>query len=284
MTIDAKTCGMDIPIGDLVPLNKRDANFKNSRGYRRLLATITAVGLIEPLAVYPENGRYVILNGFMRYKVCEEIGVTMLPCRIYQDKDAYTFNHMVNNISGFQEMRMLRKSLDKLDEQTVADVFGLKSIRYRLAPTLLKQLHPQVAKAYENESIGRNCVKEMTSVLPDRQVEILKEMKTKHNYSLAFLRALILGTPEQQKNPHRSFRKAWSKDPSKRKLLVARLDEAARQHDFYSSLYRRYSTDLLKICFYVRQLLTNPGLAAYLEGKQPDIFSNLKSIVFETPG
>jgi len=284
MNSDAKTYGLDIPMGELVPLNKRDANYKNSRGYRRILATIKAVGLIEPLAVYRENGHYVILNGYLRYKACEELGADTLPCRIYKDKDAYTFNRMVNHISGFQEMGMLRKSLEKLDEKIVAEVFGLKSIQYRLAPTLLKQLHPQVAKAYENEILGRNCAQEMISVLPDRQVEILKEMKAKHNYSMSFLRALILGTPDQQKNPNRSIRKAWSKDPSKRKLLVARLDEAAQQHDFYSSLYRRYSTDLLKMCFYIRQLLTNSSLAAYLQENKPDIFSNLKSIVFEPQG
>lgn len=283
MDIDVKTCGLDIPIEELVPLNIRDASYKNSRGYRKILATIKAVGLIQPLAVYPDNGRYILLNGYLRYKACEELGIATIPCRIFQEKDAYTFNRMVNPLSGFQEMRMLRKSLDRLDEKTVADALGLKSIRYRLAPTLLKQLHPQVAKAYENEIIGRIGVKEITSVLPDRQVEILKEMKTAHNFSLSFLRALILGTPNQQKNPNRAVRKAWSRDPSKRESLVERMDEAARQHDFYSSLYRRYSTDLLKMCLYVRQLITNADLSAYLEGKHPEIFNNLKGIVLETP-
>lgn len=284
MDTDAKVCGLDIPLGELVPLNKRDINFKSSRGYLRLLATIRAVGLIAPLAVYREDGHYVILNGYLRYKACEELGATTIPCLVYQDKDAYTFNRMVNPLSHFQEMKMLEKSCERVEERTLANVFGMKSIRYRLAPTLLKKLHPQVAKAFENESLSRNAAREITSVQPERQLEILKEMKSKHNFSLAFLRALLLGTPDQQRNPDRPLQKPWAKDPAKRKLLVARLDEAAQQHDFYSALYRRYSTDLLKMCFYVRQLITNPGLAAYLEGHQPEILGNLKRIVFETEG
>ena len=282
--MDAKICGMDIPVGDLVPLNKRDLNLKTSRGYLRLLATIRAVGLIEPVAVYRESGRYVILNGYLRYKACEELGATTIPCRVFPDKDAYTFNRMVNPLSHFQEMKMLEKSCEKVEERTLANVFGMKSIRYRLASTLLTQLHPQVAKAFENDRLNRSAAREITSVQPDRQLEIFKEMKSKNNFSPAFLRALIIGTPDQQRNANRPIRKPWAKDPAKRKLLVTRLDEASQQHDFYSSLYRRYSTDLLKMCLYVRQFITNPGLCAYLEGHQPEILGNLKSIVFETQG
>ena len=284
MNMDAKVYGLDIPLAELVPLNKRDLNFKSSRGYLRLLATMRAVGLIAPVAVYRENGLYVILNGYLRYKVCEEFGAETVPCLVYPNKDAYTFNRMVNPLSHFQEMKMLEKSCERVPEQTLADVFGMKSIRYRLAPTLLKQLHPQVAKAFEQEVLGRNTAREITSVQPDRQLEILKEMKGKHNFSLAFLRALILGTPDQQRNPDRPMRKPWAKDPAKRKLLVTRLDEAARQHDFYSGLYRRYTADLLKVCCYARQLITNTVLSAYLEGRQPEILGNLKRIVLETEG
>jgi len=282
--IDAKECGMDIPIGELVPLNTRDINFKSNRDYLRVLATVRAVGLIAPVAVYRENDRYVILNGYLRYKVCEELGAKTVPCLVFKDKDAYTFNRMVNSLSHFQEMRMLETSCKKVDEGTLAHVFGMKSIRYRLAPTLLKQLHPQVAKAFENEHLGRNSCKDLTAVLPERQLEILREMKSKQNYGLSFLRALILGTPDQQMNPSKTPPTKWAKDPAKRDQLVARLDEAARQHDFYSASYRRYSTDLLKMCFYVRQFLTNPTLAAYLEAHQPEVFGNLTRIVFETQG
>lgn len=282
MNTETKISKKDVPISDLVPLNERDINLKGNRGFRRLVATIRAVGLLEPLAVYPDNGRYIILNGFLRYKACEELKVSTIPCIIYQDKEAYTFNRMVNNLSGFQEMRMLRKSLEKIDEKTVARAFGMTTIRHRLAPTLMKELHPKVAKAFEADIIGKTCVKEMIVVCPQRQVEILREMKSKNNFSMAFLRALILGTPESKRNPNRTPRKPWVKDPEKRKALVARLDEASKQHDFYSALYRRYSSDLLKVCFHIRQLITNSRLSAYLECNHPEILTSFKQIISET--
>lgn len=284
MNADVKICGQDIPIGELVPLHKRNIKLTGRGGYRKIVASIGAIGLIEPLAVFRENGHYVILDGYLRYKACEELGITTIPCMIYSDKEAYTFNRMVNHLSGFQEMKMLRKSLETLDEQTVANAFGLKSIRHRLAPTLLKQLHPQVSKAFQDDVLSKTCVTEFTYVQPERQLEILKEMKSKTNYTLTFLRALILGTPDQKRNQDKPRIKPWSKDPSKRRQLAERLDEATRQHDFYSSLYRRYSTDLLKMCFYVRQIITKPRLSAYLEGKRPELLLQLKQIVSETQG
>jgi ParB family transcriptional regulator, chromosome partitioning protein len=283
MSTDPAIHKKDIPFGELVPLNERNINLKSSRGYHRLLATINAVGLIEPLAVYPENGHYVILNGYLRYKACEELKVATLPCIIYQDKEAYTFNRMVNNLSGFQERRMLHKSLEKIDEKTVAKAFGMTTIRHRLAPNLLKDVHTQIAKAFEQDVISRTCVMEIAAVKPQRQLEILKEMKAKRNFGPTFLRALVLGTPESKRNPDRPLRKPWVKDPAKRKALVTRLDEASKQHDFYSALYRRYSADLLKMCFHVRQLITNASLSAYLEEKHPEILGNLKQIIAETP-
>ena len=283
MSTDAKICKQDISFEQLVPLNARNINLKSSRGYNRLLATINAVGLIEPLAVYPENGHYVILNGYLRYKACEQLKVATIPCIIYQDKEAYTFNRMVNNLSGFQERKMLQKSLEKIDEKTVAKAFGMTTIRHRLAPTILKNVHTQIAKAFEDDVISKSCIKEITAVQPERQLEILKEMKAKRNFSLAFLRALVIGTPESKKNPDRTLRKPWSKDPAKRKALVTRLEEASKQHDFYSTLYRQYSTDLLKMCFYVRQLITKASLSAHLEAKHPETLNNFKQIIAETP-
>ena len=73
-----------------------------------------------------------------RFLSCGELGYETVPCILYKDKEAYTFNRMVNNLSGFQEIKMMRKSLESLDEKTIADTFGMKSIRYRLAPKLVE--------------------------------------------------------------------------------------------------------------------------------------------------
>jgi len=82
---------------------------------------------------------------------------------------------------------MLQKSLEKIDEKTVAKAFGMTTIWHRLAPTLLKDVHP-ISQSLEDDVISKSCVKEITAVQPERQLEILKEMKANRNFSLTFLR------------------------------------------------------------------------------------------------
>ena len=275
--------GVDIPLAALEPLRERDnINTKTHKGFLRILSSISAIGLIEPLCVFPENGGYVILDGYLRFLACAELDIETVPCIVYDDKEAYTFNRMVNRLSGYQEMRMLRRSLETLDEKTIADTFGMKSIRYRLAPTLVQQLHPKVAEAFEQDLLGRTAAMEMACVKKPRQAEMIKDMKRIKDFSPAFIRALILKTPPELRNPKRNPRKPWSEDNRKRKELVARLEEAEKQHDFYTGLYRQYSADLLKTTLYVRKVITTPDTQAYLEQHHTSALHELRQIVLET--
>jgi len=50
----------DIPLVLLRPRHERKIS---KREYERIRASILAVGLIEPLLVFPEDDYYIILNG-----------------------------------------------------------------------------------------------------------------------------------------------------------------------------------------------------------------------------
>jgi ParB family transcriptional regulator, chromosome partitioning protein len=272
--------GTDVPLTALAPLQERtNINTKKHRGFQRILSSIEAIGLIEPLCVYPENGGYVILDGYLRYLACTELDIETVPCIVYKDKEAYTFNRMVNHLSGYQEIRMLRKSLETLDEKTIADTFGIKTIRHRLAPKLAEDLHPKVAQAFAKDLLGKVAATEMACVSQPRQADMLREMKRVNDFSPAFIRALILKTPQDQRNPNRNPRQGWSDDRRRRQQLVARLEEAEKQHDFYTGLYRQYSADLLKIALYVRKAITTPAIRMYMEDHHATILEQLQTIV-----
>lgn len=283
MTKPFQVDGIDIPLSALKPLRERpNLNTEKHKGHRRILSSIQRIGLIEPLCVYKEDGGYIILDGYLRWLACGELGYETVPCILYKDKEAYTFNRMVNNLSGFQEMKMMRKSLESLDEKTIADTFGMKSIRYRLAPTLVERLHPSVAQAFEKDMLGKTTAMEMSCVKPPRQAEMLKEMKRVNDFTPAFIRALVLKTPPEQRIPNRNPRRNSAKlDREKRLALVDRLEEAEKQHDFYTKLYRQYSADLLKMSLYVRKVITTPKIREYLEQHHSSALGEMDAIVME---
>jgi len=271
--------GRDIDIASLKPLHERAINFATNRGFRKIVASISAIGLIEPLNVFPEGDHFIILNGFLRYMACKQLGLATIPCIVARANQAYTYNKNVNRLSGFQETRMLKKALESINEATVAKTFGLKSIRYRLARNLEGQLHPSVVAAFKDDRVGKNCANEFTNVVPERQVEILAEMKRVSDYSPAFCRTLVIRTPSPQRVKKKGQRREWAADDDRKKALVARLEHAEQQNDFYASLYRRYSTDLLRVTFYIRKMLSVPQIEQHLAAHHAETLTRLRGVV-----
>ena len=276
--------GADVEIGKLVPLQERKVNFRANNGYRKILASIREIGLIEPLCVFQEDGVFVILDGYVRYRACEELGVKIVPCLVYPDKEAYTFNRMVNSLSPTQEARMLRRSLENIEEPTIAKVLGLRRIAPRLGATVSKQLHADVLKALDKGTISLGCAREFTYVKPKRQLEIMKEMERTHDHGISFVRALVLRTPPAQRNRTKKRRSPWDQHPDQKRELVTKLEAIEKRYDFYSSLYRQYTTDLLKLCIYVRKLIANERISNQLQGEAPEALGRFESILFQTQG
>ena len=131
--------GRDLPIVKLAPRSERTVDRKY---YQRIEASLRAVGLIEPLVVYDQGTDYEILDGRLRYRILLDMGVETVPCLVWKHRDAFTGNRMVNRLSAAEEMRMLRKSLEELDEKTIATALGMSGIGHRLNQGLLKQLQP----------------------------------------------------------------------------------------------------------------------------------------------
>src|SRR5438094_7341981 len=103
--------GLDIPIEKLRPLRDRKVS---SREFERIRASIRAAGLLEPLIVYPDGERFVILDGVQRYRILLDMKVELVPCVVGKHREAFTGNRMVNRVSPVQENRMLEQSLHEL--------------------------------------------------------------------------------------------------------------------------------------------------------------------------
>lgn len=273
--------GIDVPIIKLRPLRERSVT---KREYGRIVASIKATGLIEPLVVFREGDDFVILDGVQRYRALLELGVEVVPCILGKEREAFTANRMVNRVSPVQENRMIEKSLEELDENTIASALGIAGISHRLKKTLLKQLHADVAAALDQGKITRICAKELTHVKPARQQEILSQMEGYNDYSIAFARALILKTPPTQREMRGRKKDRWDKTAKRKNDLLKKLAEAEQKHDFYSRLYKQYTVDLLRLAIFARSLVTNIRIRAYLDQHHPTIVARFESVIADAKG
>lgn len=273
--------GADVPIVKLTPLRERKVGAKS---FRKLKANLAAVGLIEPLCVCKEGETYYILDGYIRYQAFLEMGVETVPCLILRSRDIYTPNRQVNGLSRKQETKMLRKALETLDEKTVAEAFGMESLGSRLDTSLCKDLHADVCAALQAEKITRQTAKELKHVLQKRQQEILTLMEKSGDWSTSFAKTQILQTPPGQRTRKKRRSNPWDASAKKKRSLVKRLSEVEEQYDFYSTIYRQYVADLLKLVIYVRQIINRPALLEYLETHRPDAVRMFNEVMAESEG
>ena len=273
--------GLDLPVIRLRPLRERKIT---KREYDRIMASIKAVGLIEPLVVFPEGDDYVILDGVQCYHVLVELGVEVVPCILGKQREAFTGNRMVNRVSPVQEHRMIEKSLGEVDEATIATALGITGLGHRLKRTLLKQLHPEVAGAFDQGKFNRACAREFTHVKPHRQKEILQAMEGCKDYSTTFARTLVLKTPPQQREARGRKHNPWDKTTQRKNDLLKKLAEAEQKHDFYSQLYKQYTVDLLRLAIYARSLLTHARLREYLDKRHPEIVTRFEAVIADARG
>ncbi len=272
---------LDIPIIRLRPLRDRKVT---RREYERILASIKAIGLIEPLIVFPDGQDYVILDGVQRYRALLELGIEVVPCIVGGQREAFTGNRMVNRVSPIQENRMIEKSLEELDEQTIASALGIAGIGHRLKKTLLKQLHADVAAAFDQGKITRSCARELTRVKVQRQKEILTAMESYKDFGIAFARALILKTPAPLREGGKRKNDPWDRSSQRKSDLLKQLTEAEQKHDFYSRLYKQYTIDLLRVAIFARSLLTNSKVRSYLDQHHPQTVGRFESVIAEARG
>src|ERR1035437_7970314 len=273
--------GLDIPIIRLRPLRDRKVP---KRAYDKILASIKAIGLLEPLIVYPDGEDYVILDGAQRYRALLELGVEVVPCILGKRRETFTSDRMVNQVSPIQESRMIEKSLTELDEQTISSTLGLVRINHRLKKLLLQQLHPDVALAFDQGKLGRMCAQELTYVKPQLQKDVLTAMDGYKDYSVAFARTMNLKTPPALRDTRKRKHDPWDKTAQKKNDLLKQLSQAEEKHDFYSRLYKQYTIDLLRLAIYARSLLTNNRIRAYLDQHQSAIAARFEAVIAETKG
>ena len=272
---------IDVPVIQLRPFRERKVS---KREYDRILASIKSVGLIEPLVVFPENGDYLILDGVQRYRALVELGVPTAPCIMGRQREAFTSNRMVNRVSPVQEHRMIEKALDEVDEDDIAAALGIATLDHRLKKSLLKQLHADVAAAYDAGKITRACAREFTHVKPARQKEILRAMESYKDYTTSFVRTLVVKTPANQRENRGRKHNPWDKRAQRKNDLLKKLSDAEQKHDFYSQLYKQYTIDLLRLAIYARSLLTNTKVREYLEKHHTDSGSRFETIIGDARG
>ncbi len=105
-----------LPLDRVLPSRRPPLGLATSRKYKQIVASMEAVGLIEPLSVGKVDkttGNHVLLDGHMRLLAMRQLGYVDAPCLVATDDESYTYNNRINRISSIQESQMIRRAISR---------------------------------------------------------------------------------------------------------------------------------------------------------------------------
>lgn len=140
-------------------------------GLDDLISSIKARGVLTPIRVWEDNGRYEIQDGHRRFLAAREAGLIKIPCIILETKedenevDKIHANLCREDLSPLEISRHLHLLKDRYgyDNDSLAQLMGVGEGRIRQLLGLTK-LDPVLLKAMEDKRIGERTATALQQV------------------------------------------------------------------------------------------------------------------------
>lgn len=274
--------GVELPLTAILPIRQVKPSDGCFGKYRAVLASIRAIGLVEPLVVHPNKGAkgtYLLLDGHLRLKALQELERPTAPCLISTDDDAFTYNDKVNRLSLIQEHRMIMRALEGgVSEKQIAEALDLDVKKIIQGKNLLDGLHPEAVQILKEKPITERALRIMKQVKALRQIEMAQLMVSGNNYTFAYARALLVGTnPDQLVKPDEPKKvKGLSSEEIAR--MEREMESLERDFRIFQDEFGQNTLHLGAAQRYIRKLLDNARVKKFLQQRHSEILEELNDI------
>jgi ParB-like chromosome segregation protein Spo0J len=177
--------GIAVPTQDILPLKQVRSSIRSTLKYQQVLASVREVGIIEPLIVFPqkgEPGRYLLLDGHIRWEVLKQLGEPYARCLISTDDETFTYNKRVNRMATIQEHAMILKATrNGVSEERIAKVLKVDVASIRQKRDLLNGICKEAAEMLKNKRVSIGVFSFLRKMKPMRQIEVTELLMTTGN-------------------------------------------------------------------------------------------------------
>jgi ParB-like chromosome segregation protein Spo0J len=274
--------GIDLPLTAILPIRQVKPSDGCFGKYRAVLASIRAIGLVEPLVVHPNKGAkgtYLLLDGHLRLKALQDLERPTAPCLVSTDDDAFTYNDKVNRLSLIQEHRMIMKALEGgVSEKQIAEALDLDVRKIIQGKNLLEGLHPEVVQILKDKPITERALRILKQVKALRQIEMSQLMVSGNNYTFAYARALLVGTAQDQLAKPEEPKRVKGLSAEEIARMEREMESLERDFRIFQDQFGQNTLHLGAAQRYIRRLLDNTKVKRFLQQRQPEIFEELNDI------
>ena len=270
---------LTLDIANISPSKELGRQILGSGKYREILASVRAIGLVEPPVVTFRDGRAVLLDGHLRLKALEELGTLKVDCLVATDDESYTYNRHVSHLSNVQERNMIVKAIERgVPPIRIAEALGIDIRTLESKRDRLEGINPDVVEMLSTKCIPNKtfeCLKRMKDM---RQLEVVNCMISANNFSAQLAHHFWADTkPEMLRVSPR--KKQNEEDIEKLATLEGAVSRVHREYGMIYDDYGRHVSRLQIAQAYVRQLFKNARARRYLSKNYPDIFRRFGELV-----
>jgi len=271
-----------LALENILPMRQIKDPQKSVHRYKTIVVSIKEVGLVEPLVVYPQKdapGKYVLLNGHLRYFALKELGQTSADCIIAKDDECFTYNARISRLPPIQEHRMITKAVNNgVSPERLAAALNMPVRIVVASIRLLNGIHDEAADLLKDKNISPKAIRLLKKVSGVRQIEIAELMVAANNYFTGYAEALVLGTPKDQLvNPDETKKKeGMSAEDIAR--MEREMESLERDLKAVTDNYTENMFTLQTAQTYVKNLLKNAKIVRYLNTNHAEIYSEFENI------
>ncbi|HOV10014.1 MAG: putative chromosome-partitioning protein ParB [Spirochaetes bacterium ADurb.Bin218] len=228
---DDKNRVIEIDLDDIIPNPDQPRTVFDESEIEGLAESIRSVGLIQPIIVRHESGRYVIVAGERRYRACKLNGMKKIKAIVIEADEEQNFtvalieNIQREDLNPIEEARAYRLLINrfKLRQQDVAKKVGKDRTTITNSLRLLN-LPEEVQQGIIDKNITQGHAKVLLSIEDnERLLKLYKEVVDK-GISVRALEKMVLETREMEELGKEA--KKQLKNPQIKKMeeeLIAKL-------------------------------------------------------------
>ena len=274
---------LTLALDRILPSRKPPEGLHTSRKFKQIVASMEAVGMIEPLSVGKadkKTGQHVLLDGHMRLLALRQLGYTDAPCLIATDDESYTYNNRINRIASIQEHQMLRRAVERgMKPERLAKALNVDVSLIHKKVSLLDGICPEAIEMLKDQHFSAGLGSVLRRMKPTRQVECVELMLTANNMTVAYAEALFAATP-----PHLVVgEKRARKLPGVTAEQMVKMErEMGNLQGQLKVVEKSYGQDVLLLVLargYLGKLIDNKAVFRFLSQRQPDVLAEFENIV-----
>lgn len=273
-----------IALTDILPSKAVKQGARETARYKRIVASVAQLGLIEPLSVARQNaGRYLLLDGHVRFDALRQRGDSHARCIVAEDDEAFTYNRRISRLAPIQEHRMIVRTLERgVSEEKLARALDVDVSQIRERRRLLAGISDEVAELLKDKAVADDTFKSLRKMKPFRQLEAVELMVSANNYTANYAKALLATTKPSDLHRPDGVKKATGLSSEQ----MARLErEMSSIGEDYKELEMSYGDDMLVLVVaagFLERLLSKSEIERFLALRHPEFLETFRAIVSAT--